>query len=162
MEIQTVKNQAKKEAEKVGAKAGNLAMGFIGDAINVGSAIGTYNTSRKEGDNFAVSVLKGGTDFILGEIAFGAATTLAGGLAFTALNIGISTAGNLAFKHLEHNAQMTGRQINNLTNGLGSGHFDMTQSGYTMRQRSLNAIRSNGTVINSAFGNEARNYYLNT
>ena len=44
--------------------------------------------------------------------------------------------------------------------GLGSGHFDMTEKGYTMRQRSLNAIRSNGANLNSAFGNEARNYYL--
>ena len=34
----------------------------------------------------------------------------------------------------------------------------MTESGYTMRQRSLNAIRSNGMNIQSALGNEARQY----
>ena len=42
---------------------------------------------------------------------------------------------------------------------LGSGHFEMTEAGYTMRQRSLNAIRNNGINTQSALGNEARTYY---
>lgn len=42
---------------------------------------------------------------------------------------------------------------------FGSGHFDMSEAGYTMRQRSLNAIRSNGLNTQSAIGNEARTYY---
>lgn len=42
---------------------------------------------------------------------------------------------------------------------FGSGHFDMSEAGYTMRQRSLNAIRSNGLNTQSALGNEARTYY---
>ena len=42
---------------------------------------------------------------------------------------------------------------------FGSGHFNMTEAGYTMRQRSLNAIRNNGLNLNSALGNEARQYF---
>lgn len=42
---------------------------------------------------------------------------------------------------------------------LGSGYFEMSQAGYTMRQRSLNAIRQNGLNTQTALGNEARMYY---
>ena len=42
---------------------------------------------------------------------------------------------------------------------LGSGYFNMTDTGYTMRQRSLNAIRSNGLNTQSVLGNEARTYF---
>ncbi len=42
---------------------------------------------------------------------------------------------------------------------IGSGYFAMTQAGYTMRQRSLNAIRQNGLNTQSVLGNEARTYF---
>lgn len=42
---------------------------------------------------------------------------------------------------------------------LGSGYFEMSQAGYTMRQRSLNAIRQNGLNTQTALGNEARMYF---
>lgn len=42
---------------------------------------------------------------------------------------------------------------------LGSGYFEMSQAGYTMRQRSLNAIRQNGLNTQSVLGNEARTYF---
>ena len=40
----------------------------------------------------------------------------------------------------------------------GSGRFDMSNAGYTMRQRSIEKMRSTGMNINSVLGNEARNY----
>lgn len=140
---------------------GALLNGFVGDAFNVGSAVGTMKASQEEGDHIAISVAKGAIDFGVGEMFYGAmyngglASGLGGGLAMA----GISTAANLTAQHMENTGQKIGRGTENLK-GIGSGHFDMTSAGYTMRQRSLNAIRSNGANINSAFGNEARNYWL--
>lgn len=152
---QTISNTGK----AVGA--GALVTGFVGDAFNVVSAVGTMKASQEEGDHIAVSAAKGAVDFAAGEMFYGAMTNgglasgLGGGLAMT----GISVAANLAAQHMENTGLKIGQGTENLK-GIGSGHFDMTSAGYTMRQRSLNAIRSNGANINSAFGNEARNYYL--
>ena len=146
-------------------KAGFLgvALGFGFDLMNVGSAIGTYKASQDEGDHIAISALKGAGNFAISEAFYGAMSAtkfgFVGGLAGNFAMGAIQTGANL----LAQRWQGTGRDMSeayNQATGLGSGHFDMTQAGYTMRQRSLNAIRSNGANINSAFGNEARNYYL--
>lgn len=143
-------------------EGGAVAMGFVGDAFNVWSATSTMKASQEEGDHIAVSVAKGATDFVIGEMFYGGmaselgmAGSIGGGLAMA----GLSVATNLAAKHMEQTAETMGKGYESVK-GLGSGHFDMTEAGYTMRQRSLNAIRSNGANINSAFGNEARNYYV--
>ncbi len=141
--------------------AGALVAGFAGDVFNVASAAGTVSVSQEEGDHIAVSMAKGAIDFGVGEIFYGAMAQggllkgLAGGMAMAA----VTTGAQLTAQHMENTAQVIGEGTENLK-GLGSGHFDMSKAGYTMRQRSLNAIRSNGANINSAFGNEARNYYL--
>lgn len=155
MNTQTIKNAGK----VVGA--GALVTGFIGDAFNVVSAAGTMKASQEEGDHIAVSAAKGAIDFAAGEMFYGAMANggllkgLGGSLAMTGITIGA----NLIAQHMENTGQKIGQGTEGLKN-IGSGHFDMTSAGYTMRQRSLNAIRSNGANINSAFGNEARNYYL--
>ena len=58
----------------------------------------------------------------------------------------------------EYTTQQMGQGYNH-RGGFGSGYFNMTEAGYTMRQRSLNAIRSNGLNTQSVLGNEARTYY---
>jgi len=144
------------------AEFGHIAGGFVGDAFNVASAVGTFSASREEGDHLAVSLVKGGTDFVVGEAFYGAMATqfgMIGSLGMSAVQMGITVGAQLAAQHMENTAEKLGKGSENLK-GLGSGHFDMTEAGYTMRQRSLNAIRSNGANINSAFGNEARNYWL--
>ena len=150
------------QINKVKVPTGALIGGFVGDAMNVAGGIGTFQKSQEEGDNFGISVAKSVIEFGAGEIFYGAmanaggiAGMLKGGIAMAA----VTTGANLAAKHMENTATKLGEASKNLT-ALGSGHFNMTQTGYTMRQRSLNAIRSNGANINSAFGNEARNYYL--
>lgn len=153
--------QALKQGVK---KAGflSVAMGFGFDLMNVGTAVGTYKASQDAGDHIAISALKGAGNFAISEAFYGAMSAkmgLKGGLVGSLAMMGIQTGANL----LAQKWQETGRAMDeayNQATGLGSGHFDMTQAGYTMRQRSLNAIRSNGANINSAFGNEARNYYL--
>ena len=139
-----------------------IAGGFIGDAFNVVSAAGTFKTAQEEGDHIAVAGVKATAEFIAGEAFYGGMASelgfvgsLKGGLVAT----GITMAANLSAQHMENTGQVLGKG-SEAVKGLGSGHFDMTQAGYTMRQRSLNAIRANGANINSAFGNEARNYWL--
>lgn len=41
---------------------------------------------------------------------------------------------------------------------VGSGSFDMSQAGYTMRQRAIQAMSANSQNLNTVLGNEARNY----
>jgi hypothetical protein len=153
----TIKNTGK----KVGIGIGAIIEGGIGDAFNIASAVGTMKASQEEGDHIAVTVAKGASDFIISEMFYGAmgnggiVAGVGGGIAMA----GLSVAANLTAQHMANTGQKMGQGTESLK-GLGSGHFDMTQAGYTMRQRSLNAIRSNGANINSAFGNEARNYWL--
>lgn len=155
MTSQTITNAGK----SVGA--GALITGFVGDAFNVMSAVGTMKASQEEGDHIAVTAAKGAVDFVVSEAFYGAmangglAKGLGGGLAMA----GITVGANLTAQHMTNTGQTLGKG-SEAVKGIGSGHFDMTSAGYTMRQRSLNAIRSNGANINSAFGNEARNFYL--
>lgn len=145
------------------ATLGNIAevgFGFVGDAFNVVSAVSSFKNTTEDTGNPVAGVMAGGLDFVLGEAMYGAPNTLVGGIGVSLAVTGLNIAGNLAAKHMENTAQKLGQAEDALTGGIGSGHFNMTQTGYTMRQRSLNAIRSNGANINSAFGNEARNYYL--
>ena len=144
-----------------GAGVGDIVGGFLGDAMNVASAVGTFKVSQDEGDHIAVSTIKGATDFAIGEAFYGSMFNGGAVAGFTGMGLAIAATTGAQFigKHMENTGQKIGQGTENLK-GIGSGHFDMTSAGYTMRQRSLNAIRSNGVNINSAFGNEARNYYL--
>ena len=146
----------------------------IGDAINVGFAYSDYKGARNEGNSRAVSAAKAAASFAWGEFYYGGINKVLGkgiekigvkGLAAGALNM----AGTIAITMLpaviqgvgaagEYTTQQMGQGYNN-KGRLGSGYFNMTEAGYTMRQRSLNAIRSNGLNTQSVLGNEARTYY---
>jgi hypothetical protein len=150
----------------------------IGDAFNVISGISDYKDAREEGNSKAMSVAKAAGSFVWGEMVFGGASAaIEKGLAKTALSAGTKTAlgiaGNVGFMLAytavtggaqvmsiagQHTASTMGQQYRN-KGKLGSGYFNMTEAGYTMRQRSLNAIRQNGLNTQSALGNEARTYY---
>ena len=119
----------------------------FGDAMNIIGGVADYKTARSEGDSKAVSVAKA-----IGSFAFYEALG-PWAIPFTLVQAGTSVASAV----WQNNAQQMDRAYN--SNGkLGSGHFNMTEAGYTMRQRSLNAIRSNGMNLQSALGNEARQY----
>ena len=148
--------------------------GLIGDAINVGFAYSDYKGARNEGNSRAVSAAKAVTSFAWGEFYYGGVSKVLGkgieklgvkGLAAGALNM----AGTMAITMIpaviqgvgaagEYTTQQMGQGYAN-RGRLGSGYFNMTDAGYTMRQRSLNAIRSNGLNTQSVLGNEARTYY---
>ena len=144
------------------AGAGAVVGGFVGDAFNVVSAATVFKTSQEEGDHIAVAATKGVVDFAVSEAFYGSLAAkggLAGGFAGSIGMMAATTAATLVAKKMEHNADIMGKGYESVKS-IGSGHFDMTEAGYTMRQRSLNAIQSNGANVNSAFGNEARNYWL--
>ena len=146
----------------------------IGDAMNVGFAYSDYKGARNEGNSRVVSAAKAATSFAWGEFYYGGINKVLGkgieklgikGVAAGALNMvgtmaitmipaviqGVGAAG-------EYTTQQMGQGYNN-RGRLGSGYFNMTEAGYTMRQRSLNAIRSNGLNTQSVLGNEARQYF---
>ena len=128
----------------VGEIIGNLAsIGF-----NTIGAVSDYKDARQKGNNKAISVGKAAVSFAVGE-ALGL-WMIPASMIPAAAQIGVAAG------------QHTGKSMANAYNRrgkFGSGYFDMSQAGYTMRQRSLNAIRQNGMNINSTLGNEARTYY---
>ena len=159
---------------KTALQSGNL----IGDGINVVMGVSDYKNAREQGNNRAVSVAKAAGSFAWGEMLFGGvgsmiekgvatagltggkalAATIGGNLAFTAAYMAVTVAPQIASTAWQHNTQVMSKGYN--SNGkFGSGYFDMTEAGYTMRQRSLNAIRQNGLNTQSALGNEARTYF---
>ena len=119
----------------------------FGDAMNVIGGVTDYKHARSEGNSKTVSLAKAVGTFAFYE-ALGAYA-----IPFTLVQAGTSIASAV----WQNNAQQMSKAY--ASNGkLGSGHFNMTEAGYTMRQRSLNAIRSNGMNLQSALGNEARQY----
>lgn len=146
-----------------------------GDAINVIMGASDYKAARESGDSQAVSIGKAAASFAWGEFFYGgmndavtktlvkkfAMKQLTAGILSTGLTIGItalSTAGQFQQVANEHTTKtMTGGYGHR--GKLGSGYFEMSEAGYTMRQRSLNAIRNNGLNTQSVLGNEARTYF---
>lgn len=151
------------------------ATGFnLGDAMNIGFAYSDYKGAREQGDSRGKSVVKAAGSFAWGEFYYGGVSRVAGkavakmgvkGLAAGALTMGATvaiTAIPAVVQGLnaasQHTTQQMGKGYAN-RGSFGSGYFNMTDAGYTMRQRSLNAIRSNGLNTQSVLGNEARTYY---
>lgn len=151
------------------------ATGFnLGDAMNIGFAYSDYKGAREQGDSRGKSAIKAAGSFAWGEFYYGGVSRVAGkavakmgvkGLAAGALTMGATiaiTAIPAVVQGLnaagQHTTQQMGKGYAN-KGSFGSGHFNMTDAGYTMRQRSLNAIRSNGLNTQSVLGNEARTYF---
>lgn len=146
-------------------EASHLIGGLIGDGINLGMGVADYKRAREEGNSTGTAMAKAVGTFAWGEFYYGglnmALSSKFGGPAAMAISIGLSigtaAVGQVGQK-LANNARV-------MTSGyrqagkLGSGYFEMSQAGYTMRQRSLNAIRQNGLNTQSALGNEARMYF---
>ena len=147
----------------------------IGDAINVGFAYSDYKGARNEGNSRAVSAAKAVTSFAWGEFYYGGVSKVVGkgieklGVKGLAAAGALNMAGTIAITMIpaviqgvgaagEYTTQQMGQGYAN-RGRFGSGYFNMTEAGYTMRQRSLNAIRSNGLNTQSVLGNEARTYY---
>ena len=142
----------------------------IGDALNVFGGVMDYKYAREQGDNRAVSVAKAVGSFVWGEMLFGGvaagieaagltgAAGIAANIGFMGAYIGATAGAQIVSTMGQHTARTMGSGYGH-RGKFGSGYFDMTETGYTMRQRSLNAIRQNGLNTQSVLGNEARMYY---
>ena len=145
-----------------------------GDVINGVMAISDFKNAREEGNGVVKSAAKAGISFAWGEFFYGglgeAVTTglksvgvkeSAAGLLGMPITMGVMlapAAAQLAGANMQHTGQVKSNMYRQ-KGKLGSGYFNMTDAGYTMRQRSLNAIRSNGLNTQSVLGNEARTYF---
>lgn len=142
-----------------------------GDVMNGVFAVSEYKNAREEGDSVVKSVAKAGIDFAWGEFFYGGVNSaveaglgafgIKSAFATTAIGLGLSLApaiGQIAGVSMEQNTKVKANAMKQ-RGKLGSGYFDMSDSGYTMRQRSLNAIRQNGLNTQSVLGNEARTYF---
>lgn len=123
---------------------------LLGTGLEIGlGTIGTAVSSRQEGDSIVSTAGKVGMDFLIsGVLGF------KGSLFYTAATTGYEMILGTA----KQNAELQ-KQMKNVGSGrVGSGYFNMSGAGYTMRQRAMNQIRSNGQNLNFVLGNEARNY----
>ena len=123
-------------------------MDLVGDAFNIVGGISDYKDARQQENSKAVSVAKAIGTFAFSEmLGWGAIPYMAAQMT--------GTLGGAVFRH----TSSTMRQAYDSRGRFGSGYFEMSNAGYTMRQRSLNAIRNNGLNTRSVLGNEARTYY---
>lgn len=120
----------------------------LGDALNIVGGVADYSSARQQGNSKAMSVAKA-----VGSFAF---YEFLGPWAWA--YIGVQIAGSVGSAMGQHTAKTMGQGYN-MRGKLGSGSFNMSDAGYTMRQRSLNAIKSNGLNTRSVLGSEARTYY---
>lgn len=146
----------------------------IGDAINVAVGASDYKQAREEGDSRGKAIIKAGASFAWGEFFYGGVSSAVGGavkkaglgaIAGGAVTMG-ATVGLMMVPAIAsligvaaENGSKARTQSWTKAGYFGSGQFNMSEAGYTMRQRSLNAIRQNGLNTRSVLGNEARTYY---
>lgn len=136
-----------------GSIAGGATAG-LGGAITGGIAGSIARLAGKQGA--AIGGLVGGAQAgaSIGSTIGGMVGGMIPVMAFT---MGSQLAAQLP-KYWENNANVMTKAYRQ-RGKLGSGYFEMSQAGYTMRQRSLNAIRQNGINTQTALGNEARMYF---
>jgi len=146
--------------------ARHILSGLPGDAINLFFGVSAYKDARKQGNNAAMSAAKAIGSFAWGEIFYGGMNLALQGMGISGL---AAFAAPFALTMIPTGAQIAGQAFQNVgrtmdeqysqAGRLGSGYFNMSQAGYTMRQRSLNAIQSNGLNTRSVLGNEARTFF---
>lgn len=111
----------------------------------------TYVMARKEGDSVPSAVGQTLNTMAVSSLI----PTLPGQLAFMGVTIGYE----MLMQNAKLNAEAS-KDLKYVGSGFvgGSGRFNMSNAGYTMRQRSIEKMRSTGMNVNSVLGNEARNY----
>lgn len=120
-----------------------------GIALTVGTTVGDYKEARQQGNSKLISAGKAIGTFAVMDM-----------LGWAMIPISLASTGvQMAMASGKHTADMIQKQGYAQRGKFGSGYFDMNEVGYTMRQRSINAIQNNGLNLNSALGNEARTYY---
>lgn len=109
----------------------------------IGARQGGASVGKALGETFSTTAISSLIPTFKGQLLYGAIT---GGY-------------EMMLQTAQANAEM-GKDLKYTGSGYvgGSGYFNMSNAGYTMRQRSIEKMRSTGMNINSVLGNEARNY----
>lgn len=123
---------------------------ILGSAVEVGMTGFTAYSSAKEEDSLPVTLGKVAVDI-------GTNALLQGGLA-NFLYMGATIGYDMMLQGAKQNGELQKQMKTTGSGRIGSGYFNMSGAGYTMRQRAINQLRSNGQNVNSVLGNEARNY----
>ncbi len=147
----------------------------INDAMNIFQGVSTYREEKRKGATTTEAIAKSAvaslwTEFYYGSIGSAISkiptpSGVAGAGMGLGLQLGIPIALSIVPQFTIQASENTTRVMTEAYSQrgkLGSGYFNMNDAGYTMRQRSLNAIRNNGLVTQSALGNEARTYYFSS
>lgn len=144
-----IKNKVISSASKLGITSLPTLGAAAGTVMDVVGTIGTFSESRKQGDSAAVTVGKTAMDFATGALL---------GWKAQLLYFGATAGYDLLVGTSKQNAELQKQMKYTGSGRVGSGYFNMSGAGYTMRQRAINQLRSNGQNVNSVLGNEARNY----
>lgn len=127
------------------AAGGGTTMGLGAHALGLGINVGVEKMS---GGGWGESVAKG-------AFWFGVETFVRGG-SLIPLVVDASKAGYEAYH--DHKEFGQGRLQKNYRGGFG-GNFNDTQQGYTMRQRSVQALQQSKMNARNVLGSEARTFH---
>lgn len=165
--------------KNVGGLAG---VGFA--ALDIATPLMTYSGERKQGHGVGYSAISAAKDTVFNSILSGTVNSskissavtgalgkgLGGSIAGGVAGLGGAILPFVAYAAITGGWEMllqSGEANAEASKGLkyigsgyvgGSGQFDMSNAGYTMRQRSIQKMRETGANINSVLGNESRNY----
>ena len=123
---------------------------IFGTGLELFGTTMTAIDSVKQGDSLPITLGKVAADIGINAI-------LQGGWA-NAIYFGTTVGYDMAIQMSKQNAELQNQMKYTGSGRLGSGQFNMSGAGYTMRQRAINQLRSNGQNVNFVLGNEARNY----
>lgn len=128
------------------AYSGITRTGIALDAIMTGIGVGSR---MSDGDSLGKALMK--------EVPTAAFLAMvSGGKAF------IYQAAMMGFDMYLEQSKMNVEQVKQIKNTgsgyVGSGSFNMSEAGYTMRQRAVQKMQATGINLNSVLGNEARTY----
>ena len=128
-----------------------LTIGAVaGTVMDVGfGTIGTIKGAKQQGNGIAITGAKVAADAAIGALM---------GPAASLIYMGASIGYEMMIQGAKQNGDLQKKMKYTGSGRVGSGYFNMSGAGYTMRQRALTQIRSNGQNVNSVLGNEARNY----
>lgn len=149
MGVGVIKNKVIQGAAKLGIDSLPSIGMVAGSVMDVYGTVSTIKGSREQGDSAAVTVGKTAMDFATGALL---------GWKAQALYFGATAGYDLLIGTSKANAEYQKQMKYTGSGRMGSGYFNMSGAGYTMRQRAINQLRSNGQNVNSVLGNEARNY----
>lgn len=113
---------------------------------NVVSPIMTYSDSRKQGGGVGTSLAKAAASELFYATPIGRAVGLAQ-LGMAGAQIGLEVGRDNA----KHSSKFYKGQF--------GGNYNLSENGYTMRQRGQNAIQRSGMNARNALGSEARTFH---